>query len=112
MPAQFDATLSQLWGKVDPSDGIPFRPPIPLSRIDGDERRQYPACPGMLRPPDNRCCYAKNSGWVVRVRVRGTLYNVGCFRSLRQARAARDAFRVRMHRVGAGVRRRGRRGRG
>ena len=72
-----------LWGKVDPIDGIPYRPPEepikPLPQSHDDR---------------NRSIYEEEgrSGLVVRVRWCGRLHYVGVFSSAKLARQARDQF--------------------
>lgn len=74
---------SHLWGKVDPIDGIPFRPPV-------EPTKQLP----QNHDEKSRCIYEEEgrSGLVVRVRWCGRLHYVGVFASAKLARQAREQF--------------------
>lgn len=75
---------AHLYGKVDPSDGIPYR------RAEAVEVQRGGA--GPWPPLTHRCIYRKGSRWRVRIRVNWMLRSIGYFKTLREAQRARDQF--------------------
>jgi hypothetical protein len=72
----------QLYDRIDPSDGIPFRRP---AIIADDIRRDY-------RPLSVRSIYRVGNGWRVMIRFHQVLYDLGRFPHFRLARDSRDRF--------------------
>lgn len=81
--AQFIRDNSHLWGKIDPIDGIPYRPPV-------EPAKELP----QQHDPKNWGIYEEpgRSGLVVRVRWMGRLRYLGVHATIKLARQARDAF--------------------
>jgi hypothetical protein len=80
---QFLQANSHLWGKIDPIDGIAYRPPV-------EPAKELP----QQHDPKNRGIYDEpdRSGLVVRVRWCGRLHYLGVYPTIKRAREVRDAF--------------------
>lgn len=74
--------VAQLFGLIDPSDGIAYRE----AALDADppDRRR--------RGAGERCIYLKGNRWRVRVRLHGVLVNLHYWRRFADARRARDGL--------------------
>ncbi len=85
---EFIKKNAHLWGKIDPIDGIPYRPPVE------PQSRELP----QSHSAKNESIYDEpgRSGLVVRKRWRGRLYYVGVYPSAKLAREALREFIDRM----------------
>jgi hypothetical protein len=75
--------LDQLWGRVDPSDGIAFRQPGPVQRDEPNRR---------ARPKAQRCVYQFRDRFKVLIRRKGRLLYLGVYGTRAAAQKARNKF--------------------